>query len=223
MRVTAAGNPSTPAATLEALARHPGGPAGLRCGEPVDAGGGVEALARDPDEYVRRGAAGNPSTPAAALEALARDPDEYVRRGAAGNPSTPAAALEALARDPDEYVRVTAAGNPSSLLEALRVSRFTKWIWGCRRVLVRPLAFVAPSGWRRTRGPVGQGRGSTTAEAHPAVKDVKKGFWEEIGKWAAAGVTGFAAVAFAWLYGHSGQGWATLKVLWMFVRSFIGL
>ena len=84
--------------------------------------------------------------------------------------------------------------------------------------------------WRLSRHRVGGGRadpsdraGATTAEAHAAVKDVKKGFWEEIGKWAAAGVTGFAAVAFAWLYGHSGQGWATLKVLWMFVRSLIGL
>ena len=51
----------------------------------------------DPDVYVRRGAARNPSCPADALAALAKDSDVYVRWGAAENPSCPADALAAIA------------------------------------------------------------------------------------------------------------------------------
>ena len=119
---------SAPAA-LEALARDPGYPGYARdpggpvrrgaAGNPSTPAAALEALARDPDELVRPYAAENPSTPAAALEALTRDPVNLVRQYAAENPSTPAAALEALAHDPGGPAREHAAGNPSTPAAAL--------------------------------------------------------------------------------------------------------
>jgi hypothetical protein len=221
VRGDAASNPSTPAATLETLARDPASEVRLYAARnPWTPAAALEALARDPANEVRGFAARNPWTPAASLEALARDPAILVRERAARNPSTPAATLEALARDPAILVRWSAARNPASLLEALQVSRFTKWIWRCRRALLRPLMYFASPGW--TRWLIRQGKRSIAAEPQVAIKAANEGFWQAIGAAPAAGLISLVALAVAWLAGYGAQEWAALKAFWASVLSFVG-
>ncbi len=215
VRKAAAQNPSTPAAALETLARDPDYIVRLWAAmNPSTPAAALEALARDPDHIVRWWPAMNRSTPAAALETFARDPDKNVRQAAAQNPSTSAGALETLTRDWRRGVRSIAAWNPSTLLETLCVSRFTKWIWRCRRVLVRPVAYFAPSG--STGWLFRQGVRSIAAEASVAVKNTKEGFWQAIG----AALLTFLIALSAWFGAHE---WATFKVFWASLRSFLRL
>ena len=56
----------------------------------------LTALAKDDDEYVRRGVAGNPSAPVTLLTALAKDDWPIVRSWVAGNPNTPLTVFQTL-------------------------------------------------------------------------------------------------------------------------------
>jgi hypothetical protein len=82
--------------------------------------GTLKELARDPESYVRVGAAGNRSSPAGTLEMLASDPDPDVREGAAANRSTPTSTLERLLQDPE--VAEVAADNPN-------LPHYTRALW----------------------------------------------------------------------------------------------
>ncbi|MDR3735442.1 MAG: hypothetical protein P4L10_07885 [Acidobacteriaceae bacterium] len=120
----AAENPSTPAATLESLARSDDAGNHVRWSvaeNPSMPKAALEALAEDTDSDVRQKAARNHSTPTATLESLARNRDEewMVRQEAAKNSSMPAATLEALACDTNAFVRGAAAANPSTPVTAL--------------------------------------------------------------------------------------------------------
>lgn len=97
-RVNAAGNPDTPAATLE-------------------------ALARDGDWHVRHYVAGNANAPAAVLEKLAKDEVESVRLEVAGNANTPPVTLGELAKDGggEKYVPLLAADNLHAPDDALKL------------------------------------------------------------------------------------------------------
>ena len=76
-------------------------------------------LIDNPDVWVRRSVAVNPSVPVAVLAALANDTDTMTRRGVARNSLTPTWVLAALAADPDNETRKTVAQNPSVLPERL--------------------------------------------------------------------------------------------------------
>jgi hypothetical protein len=76
-------------------------------------------LADDPDPWVRLGVAENPSMPVEILARLADDSDFSVRTGAVGNPHTPVDVLARLAEDPSEWVRRAVAENPSTPVELL--------------------------------------------------------------------------------------------------------
>ena len=93
LRVTAAQNPATEAATLNGL---------FHC-----------------DWKVKKALAGNLSTPTETLEKLSEESHLSVRYAAAENPNTPTVALEKLAEDKDRLVRIAAAGNPNTPAAAL--------------------------------------------------------------------------------------------------------
>jgi hypothetical protein len=69
---------------------------------------------RNESVYVRRCAAGNPTTSGAMLAELAKDSHWVVRSSTAGNPNTSGAVLAELAKDSDWSVRRSAAGNPNA-------------------------------------------------------------------------------------------------------------
>ena len=127
MSYAIASNPSTPPATLEALAGRD-----ARCavaGNPNTPPATLAALAADANWSVRCAVAGNPSTPPATLEALA-DADWLVRHTVARNPSTSPATLEALlANDADEGVRHAAAGNPSTPFPVAKIPHPWCTVW----------------------------------------------------------------------------------------------
>lgn len=116
-----AGNPSTPAKTLEtlaiddeedvriAVAGNPGTPAAI-----------LETLARDEEELVRQFVASHPNTPLQVLEILSRDDDEEVRENISMNPSISSGILETLASDENGFVRLCVAENPKTPLSVLR-------------------------------------------------------------------------------------------------------
>ena len=118
-----AGNPSTPPASLAALAvladgadstallvrrqalRNPSCPPDVLAGEADRSG---------LDQFTRAAIANNPSTPPATLTALAGDRQLFVRIRVAHNPSTPPAALaELAAASGSPSLRKAVAGNPS--------------------------------------------------------------------------------------------------------------
>lgn len=72
----------------------------------------LQALASDPDVWVRTAVASNPSAPQGALEALLGDRFAAVRAAAAANESTPAALVAARARDRAIRVRCEVAARP---------------------------------------------------------------------------------------------------------------
>ena len=82
--------------------------------------GVIAALAGDPDEYVREAVAANRSTPAGVFAVLAVDDDDDVRGLVARHRSTPAGLLTVLAGDSDECVRSTVADNPNTSTDALK-------------------------------------------------------------------------------------------------------
>lgn len=73
-------------------------------------------MSTDPDEYVRRCVAKNPSTPPDSLIELSTDSDSDVRCAVAYNPNTPLNVVMELANDKDSYIRRRALEN----LEARR-------------------------------------------------------------------------------------------------------
>jgi Leucine rich repeat variant len=74
----------------------------------------LNQLARDSDSDVRRDVARNPNMPAETLNQLARDSDSDVRCAVAKNPNTPAETLNQLARDSTLHVSQTVAENPNT-------------------------------------------------------------------------------------------------------------
>jgi len=74
----------------------------------------LAGLAGAPSSWgVRWRVAANPACPPQLLQQLAQDPDQAVREQVANNPSCPPRVLEALARDPDQRVRTAALGHPN--------------------------------------------------------------------------------------------------------------
>jgi hypothetical protein len=132
VRENVAGNPSTPADVLRALAvdnwsgvrvavaGNPATPLSLRVTL-------LEQLAKENDGDVRKAIADNPSTPVALLEQLAKDAHILVRKSVARNPSAPIALLEQLAKHADSDVRESVAGNPSTPADVLRALAVDNW------------------------------------------------------------------------------------------------
>ena len=81
----------------------------------------VMRLARDPHPRVRAALARNDAATPEALALLADAPEEHVRRGVAGNCSTPLASRDKLARDPSSAVRLALASRPELGEEAARL------------------------------------------------------------------------------------------------------
>ena len=135
-RMATAGNPSTPAKTLAALAKDRSKMVRRLVAENrATQTETLAVLAKDCDMWVRRIVAGNPSTPAETLAALAGLTGEDIgnaRGPVARNPNTPAATLTLLAKDRSEFVRCAVAGNPSTppdLLAELAKDKhlFVRW------------------------------------------------------------------------------------------------
>ena len=55
-----------------------------------------------------------------------------------------------------------------------------------------------------------------------AFKAANEGFWQAIGAAPVAWLIGLVVLAVTWLAGYAHE-WTTFKVLWAFVRSFVGL
>ena len=84
----------------------------MNAAAPVDL---VRALACDPSEEVRSGAAANPAAPASVLRTLAVDPEDRVRIGVARNTASSAVMLESR--------NEAAAGNPPSAVDSPATTR----------------------------------------------------------------------------------------------------
>ena len=148
VRFTVAGNPHTPASTLDALANDTDNSGFLvdedmrevffyyglsfcrsdnirdkaKVGRPPAS---LQELLSD-EWWYRRSIARDPSTRIGFLEVLAKDNSNYVRSAVAENPNTSAAVLAALAKDDDKTVRSGLANNPNTpvaVLEALALDK----------------------------------------------------------------------------------------------------